>query len=97
MPACDDAIELMIEDIIVDAVGKKRQLCGDDWRVIIPTEVELPTVFGLQIGITQHVTLRTFVHTIGRKLADVGRTEASCHVETHVHLWCQRIDCPHTS
>ena len=56
--------QLLAIDVMVDAIGKQRELCRNDRRRIIQTKVELPAVFRLQTGISQFVSLGSLVHTI---------------------------------
>ena len=56
--------QLLAIDVMVDAIGKQRELCRNDRRRIIQTKVELPAVFWLQTGISQFVSLGSLVHTI---------------------------------
>ena len=49
--------QLLAIDVMVDAIGKQRELCRNDRRRIIQTKVELPAVFRLQTGISQFVSL----------------------------------------
>lgn len=56
--------QLLAIDVMVDAIGKQRELCRNDRRRIIQAKVELPVVFRLQSGISQFVSLGSLVHTI---------------------------------
>ena len=56
--------QLLAVDVMVNAIGKQRELCRNDRRRIIQAKVELPVVFRLQSGISQFVSLGSLVHTI---------------------------------
>ena len=56
--------QLLAIDVMVDAIGKQRELCRNDRRRIIQTKVELPTVLRLQTGISQFESLGSLVHTV---------------------------------
>ena len=67
--------------IVVYAIGKQRHLCRHQRRRIGHAEVHLPTLLRLQRLVAQFVSARALVHAVGRELADVGRTEATCQIE----------------
>lgn len=41
--------QLLAVDVMVDAIGKQRELCRNDRRRIIQTKVELPAVSGFRL------------------------------------------------
>ena len=50
--------QLLAIDVMVDAIGKQRELCRNDRRRIIQTKVELPAVFRRQTGMLRLKRLR---------------------------------------
>ena len=54
-------------------------------------------MFWLQICVSEHILLRTFVHTIACKFAEVWCAKAACHIQTHVHFVGQGINSSNTS
>ena len=87
----------MGEDIVVDAVGKKSQLCRYIIRVEVESEIGLKTIFRLKILITDLITERTFVYTIRCQFADIGSTEAACQIQTEVEMLVNVTDSSHAS
>ena len=56
--------QLLAIDVMVDAIGKQRELCRNDRRRIIQTKVELPTVLRLQTGISQYKSMSSLMPTV---------------------------------
>ena len=87
----------MREDIVVDAIGKERQLCRHMARGEVESEVSLQTVFRLQLLIAQFVADRAFVHAVRRQFTHVRRTEAARQVQAQVEVVVDIADSSDTS
>ena len=64
-------------DVVVDDVGEELQLCGQHVGGEVPSQVDLPTVFGVEATVAYHILLCSLMHAIARQFAQVGRAKSA--------------------